>query len=200
MSLEAILSQYPEVQEHLQDCFADMNPPNSPFNPAAPIFRPPLRQHQHSLPRGHHEMLSPHTPSASGQNNQGTTPTVRAQQNNRTSSTNVNQQSNRASSTNVSQRGNHGSGHESLLRRISRLEEDRSVNLEGFRKAGEAIEEARASLEYLTKLPSFESFEEHYQTMQSDLQEMERYRVEYGEAFETIGYELEELYAKLVVG
>lgn len=132
------------------------------------------------------------------------------QQDSRTLSTTITQRNTRGneneslrqrpSSTTVSQRSSRDNESESLRRRIAQLEEDRSVKLAGFRKACEAIGEARASLEYLSQLPNFDSFENHYRTMQSDLREMEQYRVEYGNAFESIGYELDKLYGELVVG
>ena len=166
-----------------------MDPPRSPFNPAAPVFRPPFRQTQHSPPRRpFHEATRPQTLPISGHNDSRTPPTTLGQQDSRTLSTTTNPQSTR------------GNGNESLRQRISQLEEDRSVKLEGFQKACEAIGEARASLEYLSQLTNFDSVEDHYRTMQSDLREMEQYRVEYGNAFETIGYELDKLYAELVVG
>ncbi|KAL8827699.1 MAG: hypothetical protein Q9191_003027 [Dirinaria sp. TL-2023a] len=210
-----------------------MNPPHSPFNPAAPVFRPPLRQHQDSPPRRpFHEATTPQPPQTSGNNDHDATPTTLDQPNSLASSIPVSQRDPRGndneslsghpstttvsqrdargneneslgrptSNTGVSQRNTRGIANESLRRRISQLEEDRSVKLEGFQKACEAIGEARASLEYLSQLPNFDSFEDHYRTMQSDLREMEQYRVEYGDAFETIGYELDKLYAELVVG
>ena len=111
MFSEAILLRYLEAQGHRQDCFTDMNPPNSPFNPAAPIFRPPLRQHQHSPPRrGYHEARGPHTPPVSGLDDRGATPTMPGQQDNR------------PSSTAVSHQGNRGSENESFRRRMTQCQ------------------------------------------------------------------------------